>query len=66
MFYFRVVPDGDEWLCKRGARVLERCPTVAAAMHLAELEASAYRPSQVLLHDEEGDVVLVCAFSSMS
>ena len=61
-YFFRVVPDGDDWVCKRGARIVERCETEAMAIMVAETQAALYRPSEVLLHDETGHVEVVARY----
>ena len=59
MYFFRVTIDGDDWVCKRGSRIIQRCATIDAAVAIAETEASVYRPSQVLVTDRDGHIEVV-------
>jgi hypothetical protein len=62
MCYFRVAPDADTWICKRGARVLERFETVIEAVDRAEAEAALHRPSEVWYHDREGRATVIATY----
>ena len=62
VYYFRVCSDGDEWVAKRGAQVLGRFGTVVDAIDVAEEEAAAHRPSELLYHDASGQVRVIGHF----
>lgn len=63
MYYFRVAPDSDDaWVCKRGARVLERYETVFEAVDRAEVEAALHRPSEVWYHDRDGGATVIATY----
>lgn len=64
MYYFRVVAEGEEWLCKRGTRVLYRFASVIDAVDRAEVEAAANAPSEVIYHDLGGAVTVVAVYPS--
>jgi hypothetical protein len=66
MYIFRVIADtnSDDWLCKRGSRVLARCETVVDAVDRAGAEAGVHRPSQVLYHDRDGAVSVLATYTS--
>lgn len=49
----------DQWLCKRGARVLNRFDTVIDALDFAEAEAVMHPPSEVLHHSAGGVISVV-------
>ena len=62
VYYFRVYADGDEWVAKRGAQVLGRFESVVDACDVAEEEAAAHRPSELLYHDTSGQVRVIGHF----
>lgn len=62
MYYFRVVPDGDGWVCKRGSRVIERFETVIEALDLAQAQAAAHAPSEVVYHDSDGGTTVIAVY----
>lgn len=66
MYIFRVIADadGDEWLCKRGARILDHFETVVGAVDRAGAEAVLHRPSQILYHDRDGVVCVLANYPS--
>ena len=66
VYYFRVVPDGDEWLCKRGSRVIQRFETVIEALDLAEVEAAVHAPSEVVYYDPDGGTTVIAAYPEAS
>ena len=59
VYFFRVCSDGDEWVAKRGAQVLGRFDSVVDAIDVAEEEAAAHRPSELLYHDASGQVRVI-------
>lgn len=63
MYFFRVCPDGGEWVAKRGARVLGRFETIVDAVDVAETEAATHRPSEVLYHDTAGHIMVIGRYS---
>jgi hypothetical protein len=62
VYYFLVVAAGKAWQCKRGAEVLQEFDTLGDALALAEVEASVYRPSEVAVQDEDGQLEVVSRY----
>ena len=59
VYFFRVRREGDEWIAKRGARVLGRYDTMVDALDVASAEAAMHAPSELLYHGEDGEVLVV-------
>jgi len=62
VFFFHVVSDGEEWVCKLGRRVIGRFDDVMDAVDFAEEQGTLKQPSQVLYHGTHGSVVLLSTF----
>jgi hypothetical protein len=62
VYHFVVVATGNVWQCKRGTKVLQEFETLGEALALAEVEASVYRPSEVALQGDDGQLEVVSRY----
>lgn len=53
---FHVVPDGDRWKVEHQGRKLSDHETQQQAIRAARGQARTSRPSQLLIHDQNGQV----------
>ena len=61
-FIFRVMPDGDEWVYRRGRTIVGRFRGVGEALKDATHDAEENPPSEVILHLPGGSINIIATF----
>ena len=62
-YFFRVIESDDGWLCRRGRYDIDSHETRQAAIAHMSAVAERNRPSEVIVHDGDGNVEMAASFA---